>query len=116
MAITPTRKPADRATDPLFAGQGSDTREQDFVEGILDLVCAVRPMSAQERKAASQAVRAHYGAGRHYVAARGPEDDSEALARKVLSSFNGQGARATARKLGIGKTTVYRVIKQAGKR
>lgn len=36
------------------------------------------------------------------------------LEMEVLSLFNGRNATEIARKLGIGRTTVYRIIKQSG--
>ena len=36
------------------------------------------------------------------------------LTTDVLSLFNGRNATEIARKLGIGRTTVYRIIKQSG--
>lgn len=116
MTITKTQK-SDKALS-LFSGQSDDAMaraDHDFVEGLLDLLCSVKPMTREERRAAGAAVRAHYGAGRYYVAAKGPDEDARELARKVLSNFNGRNAREVARKLGIGKTTVYRVIKQSGR-
>lgn len=107
---------------PLFVGQSTagpgaaGSGRGDFVECLLDLICTVKPMTPDERNAASKAVRRHYGAEKHYIAARGPDADSAALASEVLAHFNGRNAREVARKLNIGKTTVYRKIKQAGRR
>ena len=117
MPIAATRK-THPAAAPLFHGQSTAAEKSrfDFVESLLDLVCSVKPMTEQERAAAAKAVRQHYGAETHYVAARGPGETADALAREILARFNGRNARTVARELRIGKTTVYRVIKQAGGR
>jgi DNA-binding NtrC family response regulator len=118
----PQRAAAPASAAPLFVGQSTTgagaarPERDDFVEGVLDLVCAIKPMTEEERSAAAQAVRRHYGSEKHYVAARGPDADADAVARKVLSRLNGRNARTIARELGIGKSTVYRKIKQHGGR
>jgi DNA-binding NtrC family response regulator len=120
MSIKPT-KTAKAVPDSgaIFEGQSSPApgspERNDFVCQLLDLVCGIKPMTAEERSSADAAVRKHFGAEKHYVAARGPDADAEALARRVLASFNGRNARTVARQLGIGRSTVYRKIKQAGK-
>lgn len=50
---------------------------------------------------------------RIYLSAR--EIERAAIRDEVRRRFNGRNAREVARELGIGKTTVYRIIKTAGR-
>lgn len=118
-AATTTTGAADSA--PLFEGQsttGPGVRRQrdadtDFVTSLLDLLTAEGLMEGESREDADKALREHFKPGTYYVAATAPTE-REAVARRVLSMFNGRNARQIARTLHIGKTTVYRILKQAG--
>ncbi|MDM0003900.1 Mor transcription activator family protein [Variovorax sp. J22R203] len=64
---------------------------------------------------AKRALREHLAGERVYVAARG-SGDRAALAREVLSLFNGRNATEVARSLSISRATVYRLLKQTARR
>lgn len=115
---TTPRKPASKADAvPLFHGQSTaqaKPKEPDFVASLLDLLCAQKPELEEDRARLDGALRQHFGGDRYYVAARTPQQESDDTARTVLALFNGRNAREVARKLGIGRASVYRYLKQAG--
>ena len=59
------------------------------------------------------AVRAEFKGEECYIAGR-PESERQKTVAKVLALFNGRNASEVARKLHIGRASVYRIIKQAG--
>jgi Mor family transcriptional regulator len=56
-------------------------------------------------------VRGEFEGEMCYIAGR-PASKRQETAAKVLSLFNGRNASEVARKLNIGRTTVYRILKQ----
>lgn len=118
MTIAAARKPTTRsaqAAAPLFHGQSTEEadRQRDLVTAMFDLLEETHPDVIKPHRDVLEADVRHYMKG-----ARGTimdKPDSETRARRVLALFNGRNAREVARKLGIGKTSVYRYIKQAGK-
>lgn len=58
------------------------------------------------------AVRAEFRGEECYIAGR-PATDRQQTVVQVLALFNGRNASEVARRLGIGRATVYRIIKQA---
>lgn len=119
MSISAARK-ASRSevpATPLFSGQstaaaGAD-RSPDLVTAIFDVLIETNPELAEIREEGEAAVRKRLSGMRGTVQAK---PNSDAMATRVLSLFNGRNAREVARKLGIGKTSVYRYLKQAGGR
>jgi hypothetical protein len=90
--------------------------DPDLVDRIFDYLLAEFPQIAGDRFArAKQAVRDEFRGEEVYIAAR-PLTERQRLVNEVLRLFNGRNAREVARRLGIGKTTVYRIIKQPGGR
>lgn len=125
IAAAKTSKPKP-ATAPLFTGQsttgpGAPENQQpnkstDFVNSLLGLLVERGLLPDESMPEAAQAVREHFGCETYYVAANDRTAEQETTARAVLALFNGRNAREVARRLGIGRTTVYRYIKQAGGR
>lgn len=112
-----TLKKTTKAERTLFAGQSTAAPSRsasDFVADMLDLLTASGLLPEDGRDEADKALRAHFKCGTYYVAANAPAE-RDATARRVLALFNGRNARQVARVLRIGKTTVYRIIKQSGK-
>lgn len=88
--------------------------EGDIVDRIFDLLPDFLPVNASLDEAKA-AVRAEWGGTLTYVQQESPADRSERraeLVRQVNEQFDGRNAREIARKLGIGVTTVYRMIKR----
>jgi Mor family transcriptional regulator len=94
--------------------QKSAKTDLDLVDRIIMMLCEMRPEWRRDPKAlqeAEAAVRAELGGQRHYV--RAPQQPD--VAREILLRFNGRNVSEVARRLGIGRATVYRVIRQAGR-
>lgn len=119
MTITAARKTTAKTQPaaPLFQGQStsvvSEERSPDLVTAIFDVLIETNPDLASIREEGETAVRHRLRGLRGTVL---DKPDSETLAIKVLALFNGRNAREVARKLGIGRASVYRYLKQAGGR
>ena len=103
----------------LFEGQSQqasrhqpERRESDLVTAIFDVLIEAHPELQTVREEGEQAVRHRLKGLRGTVTDR---PDSDTLARRVLSLFNGRNPREVARKLHVSRGTVYRVLKQAGR-
>jgi len=84
--------------------------EPDLVDRIFDYLIEAHPEIAGLRlDEARSAVRRDLMGERGYISKR-PRGD---LARQVLALFNGRNASEVARKLNIGRATVYRYLKQS---
>ncbi len=59
-------------------------------------------------------VRAEFGGERGWIRKSSPVDRAQ-LERDILTLFNGRNASEVARRLGIGRATVYRIIRQPGR-
>ena len=85
----------------------------DFVDRVFAYLLAEFPQMAGPRfSQAERAVREELAGERVYVQARGASE-RQALAREVLSLFDGRNASEVARRLNIGRATVYRLLKQS---
>lgn len=105
--ITPAHQP-----DAAKLGAPCLPEGADFVDRVFAYLLAEFPQIAGPRFAqAERAVREELAGERVYVSARGV-GDRQALAREVLSLFNGRNASEVARRLNIGRATVYRLLKQ----
>ena len=117
-----TRKPAATTAKAqpaaqLFHGQStaaaSEERTPDLVTAIFDVLIETHPELQDIRPDAEPAIRNRLLGLRGTVT---DKPDSETMATRVLALFNGRNAREVARKLGIGRASVYRYLKQAGGR
>jgi Mor family transcriptional regulator len=88
--------------------------EPDLVDRIFDYVVELVPEIAKKREEVKAAIRSEFGGERGYVSKRAPEERE--LSTRILSLFNGRNATEVARKLNIHRTTVYRYLKQPGRR
>ena len=119
MTIVTTRKPATpaQAAAPLFHGQSTEAappeRTLDLVTAIFDVLIETNPELEEIREEGEAAVRHRLLGLRGTVL---PRPNSAAMATRVLRLFNGRNAREVARKLGIGRASVYRYLKQSGGR
>lgn len=116
MTITATRKTTTRTAAPLFHGQSNTEAEsqRDLVTAMFDLLEETHPEVIKPHRMDLEADIRHYMKGARGTVLEKP--DSETRAKRVLSLFNGRNAREVARKLGIGRASVYRYLKQAGGR
>lgn len=90
--------------------------EPDLVDRIFDYILAEFPQiagqPAEKVVELKAAVRAEFRGEECYIAGR-PATARQEMAAQVLALFNGRNASEVARRLKIGRATVYRVIKQA---
>lgn len=87
--------------------------EKDLVDRIFDHLEASLPAwSAKELEQAKAAIREEFG-GQAGIFKRSPADKAR-IREQVLGQFNGRNASELARELKIGRTTVYRLLKQPG--
>lgn len=89
--------------------------EPDLVDRIFDFIVAEHPLISEAVLKLKDQVRAEFAGGLHYVPQKSQTDRQQRVA-EVLSLFNGRNATEVARQLGVGRTTVYRIIKQSGRR
>lgn len=89
-------------------------REPDLVDAIFELLLRERPELAKlDVDALKRLTREEFGGRRGlYVRVPGDEGQRQVVAQ-VLAMFNGRNASEVARRLGIGRATVYRLLKQA---
>jgi hypothetical protein len=86
----------------------------DLVDRIVAFLAAHRPELATIARGVEAQLRAEFGGGDHYVrAVQVPRDQR---VDQVLSAFNGRNCSEVARELGISRVTVWRRLRQAGKR
>lgn len=89
-------------------------RDPDLVDRIFEYLLAEFPHLAGPRFAqAKRAVRSEFNGERVRIGSPKPRDRAD-LVEATLAHFNGRNASEVARRLGIGRATVYRLIKQAG--
>lgn len=111
-------KPAPPRRTPLAlsfaANLSTPAAKPDLVDHIFDYLSGERLLAeTNDLELAKEALREYFGGTEVYI----PKPTARArhaLAVKVLSLFNGRNASEIARRLGMGRSTVYRIIKQAG--
>ncbi len=89
--------------------------EPDLVDRIFDYIATQLPEIAPTMQQHKDAVRAEFRGEECYIASR-PATVRQQTVAKVLTLFNGRNATEIARHLRISRATVYRVLKQPGKR
>lgn len=85
----------------------------DLVDLIFAYVIAEFPEIAVRAAVLKTATRLELGGDRAYIGQRSPTDRRK-MVNDVLRLFNGRNASEIARRLNIGRTTVYRIIKTSG--
>lgn len=90
--------------------------EPDLVDRIFEYIVDGLPaLGGPEAVAQLKAdVRAEFAGEGQYIAKRPLTERQQRVAR-VLALFNGRNATGIARQLRMGRATVYRILKQAGK-
>ena len=110
MVTMATKKPRPEAALPARHVISERFADRDLVDRIFDYVLEQLPEMAPRAEEVKAAIRVEFQGEETYVRGRARGE----LARQVLSIFNGRNAREVARRLNIGRSTVYRIIKQAG--
>lgn len=91
--------------------------DADFVDRVFAYLEAEFPeLPALHLRDAREAVRRHFAGERAYIPRGRTPDEREQLAVQVLRLFNGRNASEVARRLGVGRTTVYKLLKQPGRK
>lgn len=93
--------------------------DPDLVDRIFDYVVQLHPEIAATPARVDdlkQAVRQEFAGEKTYVRSERQQREKEDLADQVLRMFNGRNATEVARCLQIGRATVYRMIKRAGRK
>lgn len=89
--------------------------EGDLVDRIFELLAETLPPDL-DLDEARRAIRAEFGGETAHVHKIAPAEKAEhwrKLRHEVLRLFNGRNASEIARKLGVSRPFVYRVLKQA---
>lgn len=87
--------------------------EKDLVDRIFEHLKGSLPAwPEKELEQAKAAIREEFG-GQTGVFKRSPSEKAR-IKEMVLSQFNGRNASELAREFNIGRTTVYRLLKQPG--
>lgn len=89
--------------------------DADLVDRLFEYMLELVPGLAGQAHEIKQGLRAHVGAGEHYVKSVVSEE-RRAQAQEALRLFNGRNASEVARRLNISRASVYRYLKQAGQR
>ncbi len=108
----PPSKPARPAVQLVAAERSA---EPDMIDRLFEYVLAELPdIPGQRLQALKAAVRAEFAGEKQWIAKR-PPTERQRLIAEVFALFDGRNATEVARRLGIGRTTVYRILKQPGK-
>lgn len=87
--------------------------EPDLVDRIFDYLLAEFPAIAGHADKLKRAVRSEFRGEECYIAGR-PATERQQQVAQVLALFNGRNASEVARRLGISRVTVWRMLKQSG--
>jgi Mor family transcriptional regulator len=94
--------------DSIFA-----TADQDLVDAIFAYIFVEFPEFAARAAELKEATRREFSGIETYIPRRSSTDRAR-VATEVLRLFNGRNASEIARRLNIGRATVYRIIKTDG--
>jgi transcriptional regulator of acetoin/glycerol metabolism len=87
----------------------------DLLDSIFAYIEAEFPAMAAQLAELKEATRREFSGEKVWVNRRSALERKR-LVNEVLRLFNGRNATVVARRLNIGRATVYRIIKQAGKK
>lgn len=108
MTVAKRKTPSARhQLGPLFA-------EPDLVDRIFEYIVEQFPdIKADRVEELKRSTREELGGEQYYIQSRAPSARQQQV-EEVLRLFNGRNATEIARRLQIGRATVYRWVKQAG--
>jgi transcriptional regulator of acetoin/glycerol metabolism len=89
--------------------------EPDLVDRVFDYVVALVPEISTRQSEIKRALREEFACEQAYIRRHDASDRTD-LATQILRLFNGRNAREVARVLNIHRATVYRYLKQPGRR
>lgn len=107
MQSTPSQPPKLKKPDT----KAPEFTEPDLVDRIFDYILTELPQIAASVQKHKAAVRAEFAGEECYIAGK-PATLRQEQTAQVLALFNGRNASEVARRLNIGRATVYRIIKQ----
>lgn len=114
MSTRKTKRQQPIAAAPSAPHQLSERfADPDLVDRLFDYVVQLLPELADRAPEVKAAVRDEFAGAQVYIRER---EAGHELARKVLTLFNGRNASEVARQLNISRATVYRYLKQPGRR
>lgn len=87
----------------------------DLVDAIFAFITDEFPAFASRAAVLKEEVRREFSGIEIYIPQRSIAQ-REKLTKEVLAMFNGRNATEVARRLNIGRATVYRIIKQDGEK
>jgi len=85
----------------------------DLVDAIFSFITAEFPDFAPRAAVLKEEVRREFSGIEIYIPQRSTAQ-REKITKEVLAMFDGRNATEVARRLNIGRATVYRIIKQDG--
>jgi Mor family transcriptional regulator len=85
----------------------------DLIDLIFEYIIADMPEMRERAQALKESTRREFGGIETYIPRRS-DADRQKLAILVLELFNGRNATEIARRLNIGRASVYRIIKTHG--
>jgi predicted transcriptional regulator YheO len=96
------------------SGEPPPGEQADAVERIVELLSELLPeiVDSDRLRSLRQMIRDELAGDRPYFRKRPP---MAMLRLQVLEMFNGRNASEVARRLGISRATVYRLLKQPGR-
>ena len=98
-----------RAPVPSTEPKASD--DPDLVQRMIEYIAAELPeLNAEVRMRVEENLRREFS-GERVTVRRTRPGEVEARAQKVRRLFNGRNATELARTLGVGRATVYRIVK-----
>jgi Mor family transcriptional regulator len=110
-AADPVQPPTPRSREAVVSHEVFD--DADLVDAIFAYLDEEFPQLASRLTVLKEEVRQEFRGIEIYIPKRSAARRKQ-LTDNVLTLFNGRNATEIARKLGIGRATVYRIIKQEG--
>lgn len=87
--------------------------DSDLIDRIFDYIVAEMPEMRERAEALKECARREFAGLETYIPRRS-DADRQRLVLLVLELFNGRNATEIARRLKIGRASVYRIIKTHG--
>lgn len=89
--------------------------DRDLIDRIFDYIVAEMPEMRERAEALKENARHEFGGCDTYIPRRS-DADRQRIVVMVLELFNGRNATEIARRLKIGRASVYRIIKTHGEK